>query len=89
MVGTIGYQLQKNRRITGFGVRRKTYSTKRSTGRGPSKTALLKRISTLLGAGRKRVYKRRTTTAGSYKLSGQGRRKPRATLGIHRRRHVY
>ena len=89
MVGTIGYQLQKNRLITGFGVRRKTYSTKRSTGRGPSKTALLKRISTLLGAGRKRVYrKRRTTTAGSYKLSGQGRRKPRATLGI-RRRYVY
>jgi hypothetical protein len=93
MVGTIGFQLGKNRKITGFGSRVHRRPTR---GSGVSKSALVHSLANaLLGSGvhrrRAPVHRRRTVrSAGSYKLSGQGvRRKPRATLTrrrtVHRR----
>ena len=93
MVGTISYQLQKNRKITGFGSRVHRLPNRR-IGSGVSKTALVHSLTNaLLGSGvhrrRAPVHRRRTTVrAGSYKLSGGTRRKPRATLGS-RKRVVY
>ena len=96
MVSTVNYLAGRiGQRIVGFGARRRITTTRRTarrTGRGPSKTALVKRIASaiLAGTGRRRVYKKRTVSGSSYKLSGQGkRRKPRATLTHPRTRVAY
>ena len=92
MVGTIAYQLGKNRKINGFG---QVVRHRRTTGKGvPSKMLLIKRIaSAILGGAvhhRRVIHRPRTVYAGSYKLSGAGsihRGKPRSNL-VHRRRRV-
>ena len=82
MVSSIGVQLNSRKPITGFG---------RKTGRGvvrktvgaiarPALTYIANKLSDLIsGEGKKRVYKRKTT-AGSYKITGMGGRKPRSSL---------
>ena len=85
MVGTIGFQLAKKRKIVGFGYRPKTKALD---------NFLLNRLEAVIsGSGRKR------TIGASYRLSGQGvrkpksvinKKKPRKTLGgkrvVHRKR---
>ena len=98
MVGTIAYQLAKNRRITGFGMRRRRVSTRRGCGivrrtigniSRPILTHIANKVADLItGSGRRRIVHRRRTvrSAGSYKYSGLGLvRRPRRHL-VHRRR---
>ena len=81
MVSSVGWKLNSRKPITGFGTRK--------TGRGvvrrtigaiarPALTYIANKVSDLIsGTGKKRVYKRKT--AGSYKITGMGR-KPRSSL---------
>ena len=97
MVSSIGYKLAKNDLVTGFGVHRK----RATCGRGyvrkvvgavsrPALTCIANKIADVIsGTGRKRraVRKPRTVhSAGSWKPSGMGMRKPRKTLGTRKRR---
>ena len=98
MVSSIGYILQRNDRVTGFGEHRK-HAT--SCGRGyvrkvvgavsrPALTYIANKIADVIsGTGHKRraVRKPRTVhSAGSWKPSGFGmRKKPRSTLTRKRR----
>ena len=94
MVSSIGYLLQRNDRVTGFGAHRKRAA---SCGRGyvrkvvgavsrPALTYIANKIADVIsGTGRKRrsVRKPRTVhSAGSFRPSGMGvhRRRPRSTL---------
>ena len=89
MVTSVGWLLNSRKPITGFGVRRTTRRTTR--GRGivrktlgaisrPALGFLSNKIADAISGGavrRRRVYRR---SAGSYKLTGMGRRRPRSTL---------
>ena len=98
MVGTIAYQLAKNRRITGFGMRRRRVSTRRGCGivrrtiGNISRPALVwaahKIADVITGTGRRHhtIHRRRVVRGSSYKYSGLGLvRRPRRHL-VHRRR---
>ena len=79
MVGTIGFQLAKNRKIVGFGYRPKTKALD---------NFLLNRLEAVIrGSGRKIVHRKRTIGA-SYRLSGQGvkSRKPKSVINKKRPR---
>ena len=93
MVSSIGYQLAKSRKITGFGrpIRRVPVTRigsgviRRTVGNiaRPALGWIANRIADAIsGSGRKKVYRRRTVRGSSFKLSGAGR-KPRKSL-IHR-----
>ena len=84
MVGTIAYQLAKNRRITGFGVhhRRPHYGrgiVRRTIGNisRPILTHIANKVADLItGSGRRRIHRRRTVrSAGSYKYASLGVRR--------------
>ena len=90
MVSSIGYQLAKSRKITGFGrpIRRVPVTRigsgviRRTVGNiaRPALGWIANRIADAIsGSGRKKVYRRRTVRGSSFKLSGAGR-KPRKTL---------
>ena len=99
MVSSIGYLIQKNDRVTGFGARRKPTS---SCGRGyvrkvvgavsrPALTYIANKIADVIsGTGRRKaVRKPRTVRGSSWKPSGMGvRRRPRSTLTRTRRTTV-
>ena len=89
MVTSVGWMLNSRKPITGFGVRRTTRRTTRGRGivrktlGAISRSALgflSNKIADAISGGRivrrKRVYR---SSAGSYKLTGMGRR-PRSTL---------
>ena len=93
MVSSVGFLLGKNSRVTGFGVRRPA-----TRGRGfirkavgavsrPALTYIANKIADVIsGSGRKRrTTVRKTVRGSSWKLTGQGRRKPRSTLTRKRR----
>ena len=103
MVSSIGIQLQKNRKITGFGTRRVPVNrigsgvVRRTIGAiaRPALGWLANRISDAIsGSGKRRTYRKRTVRGSSFKLSGAGlKRKPRTTLrrkvgGLRRKRVV-
>ena len=103
MVSSIGIQLQKNRKITGFGLRRRVPVNRIGSGvvrrtigaiARPALGWLANRISDAIsGSGKRRTYRKRTVRGSSFKLSGAGRkRKPRTTLrrklGLGRKRVV-
>ena len=94
MVSSIGVGLSRNQLITGFGYHPHHVIRRRTTrGRGVRKTAgnVVKHIGYAL------VDRLSNTIAGSgYKLAGAGKkrhthhiRKPRATLGMGRKRKVH
>ena len=81
MVSSIGVQLNSRKTITGFGTRKIGRGIVRKTIGAitrPALTYIANKVSDLIsGTGKKRVYKRKT--AGSYKITGMGR-KPRSSL---------
>ena len=99
MVGSIGYQLQKNRKISGFGL---VHRPRRNYGSGvvrktigaisrPALTYVANKIADMIsGEGsRRRIHRPRTVrSAGSFRPTGYGmaRRAPRKRLT--RVRHV-
>ena len=99
MVSSIGYLIQKNDRVTGFGARKCRPST---AGRGyvrkvvgavsrPALTYIANKIADVIsGTGRRKaVRKPRTVRGSSWKPSGMGvRRRPRSTLTRTRRTTV-
>ena len=92
MVSSIGYQLAKSRKITGFGrrvpvTRIGSGAIRRTVGNiaRPALGWIANRIADAIsGSGRKKVY-RRTVRGSSFKLSGAGR-KPRSRLSISTRK---
>ena len=95
MVSSIGYLIQKNDRVTGFGARRPTSSCGRGYVRKvvgavsrPALTYIANKIADVIsGTGRRKaVRKPRTVRGSSWKPSGMGMRKPRKTLGTRKRR---
>ena len=101
MVSSISYLLGKNGLVTGFGARRTCRQSTTGRGyvrkvvgavSRPALTYIANKLADVIsGTGRKRAYKprtvRRTThTAGSWRPSGMGVRKPRKTLGTRKRR---
>ena len=96
MVSSIGYLIQKNDRVTGFGARRPTSSCGRGYVRKvvgavsrPALTYIANKIADVIsGTGRRRAVRKPRTvhSAGSWKPSGMGMRKPRKTLGTRKRR---
>ena len=94
MVSSIGYLIQKNDRVTGFGARRPTSSCGRGYVRKvvgavsrPALTYIANKIADVIsGTGRRKaVRKPRTVRGSSWRPSGMGMRKPRATLARVRR----
>ncbi len=85
MVSSIGFQLSGHKKITGFGVRRTCGrgSVRKVIGQYIARPALgyiaNKVADIITGTGRRITYRKRRT-AGSYKLAGAGKRKPRSTL---------
>ena len=89
MVGTIGFQLAKNRKIVGFGYHPKHVSIKHIGNgvlRNIAGTAtkalgnfLVNRLSSAISGSGRRTHRKRTIGA-SYRLSGQGvkSRKPKS-----------
>ena len=99
MVSSIGYLIQKNDRVTGFGARRPTSSCGRGYVRKvvgavsrPALTYIANKIADVIsGTGRRRAVRKPRTvhSAGSWKPSGMGvRRRPRSTLTRTRRTTV-
>ena len=100
MVSSIGYLVQRNDRVTGFGARRTCRPS--TTGRGyvrkvvgavsrPALTYIANKIADVIsGTGRRKaVRKPRTVRGSSWKPSGMGvRRRPRSTLTRTRRTTV-
>ena len=92
MVSSIGYLIQKNDRVTGFGARRPTSSCGRGYVRKvvgavsrPALTYIANKIADVIsGTGRRRAVRKPRTvhSAGSWRPSGMGvkRRRPRSTL---------
>ena len=85
MVSRIGWNLNSRQLISGFGVRRRR--TVRSSGRGivrravgaiarPALGFIANKIADMISGGR--IVRRKR--GGSYRLTGLGRRRPRATL---------
>ena len=84
MVSRVGWNLNSRSLITGFGVRRRRTTTR---GRGIRKVLgavsrpmlgfIANKVADLISGGRRRVYRKR---GGSYRLTGMGKRRPRATL---------
>ena len=85
MVTSVGWLLNSRKPITGFGVRRRKPATR---GRGIVRRAIgavsrpmlgfiANKVADLISGGRRRVYRKR---GGSYRLTGMGKRRPRATL---------
>ena len=101
MVSSIGYLLQRNDRVTGFGAHRKRAT---SCGRGyvrkvvgavsrPALTYIANKIADVIsGTGRRKAVRKPRTvhSAGSWRPSGMGvkRRRPRSTLTRTRRTAV-
>lgn len=89
MVSSLGIQLGQNRLITGFGMHR--HHRVRHHGRGVTRRAVGSVVGALGHALVNRVAS--AISGGSYKLSGQGRRRraPRTTLsgGYKHRVHRY
>ena len=89
MVTTVGWNLNSRKLITGFGRR----TTRRTTrGRGIVRRAIgavsrpmlgfiANKVADLISGGRRRVYRK---SGGSYRLTGMGKRRPRATLSRRR-----
>ena len=88
MVSSIGYQLAKSRKITGFGrpIRRAPVNR----GRGirsvvgnvlarPALTFIANKVADLISGSGRKTYRKRTVRGSSFKLSGAGR-KPRKSL---------
>ena len=95
MVGSVAYQLAKNRRITGFGA----HHPRRHYGNGvvrraigavsrPALHYIAEKVANMItGEGHRRriVHRRRTVrSAGSYKYSGAGRRPVRRLRTVRR-----
>ena len=85
MVSRVGWNLNSRSLISGFGVRRR-----RTVRRGggiirkalgaisrPALGFIANKVADLISGGRRRVYRKR---GGSYRLTGMGKRRPRATL---------
>ena len=96
MVSSIGYLIQKNDRVTGFGARRPTSSCGRGYVRKvvgavsrPALTYIANKIADVIsGTGRRKaVRKPRTVRGSSWRPSGMGvkKRRPRSTLARKRR----
>ena len=89
MVSRIGWNLNSRRLITGFGVRKRRSVTR---GRGvvrkavgaiarPALSFIANKIADMISGGRIVRHRR---SGGSYRLTGMGKRRPRATLSRRR-----